>query len=147
VKSTHGKGRSPIRSAFAAAALLACATPAVAASAIDGSWITQDGKAVVNIAPCGSAHCGTITRMLKPPAPGVLRDIHNPDARLRDRPIVGLFILTSLVATDGEWRGHIYDPEQGRSYRAVLRANPSGTLKVQGCISLFCRTLIWKPAR
>lgn len=136
-----------IRSVLAAAALLQFAAPALAANAIDGRWITHDGKAVVDIAPCGPAHCGTIARVLKPDAPGVLRDIHNPDARLRDRSIIGLAILTGLAVSGGEWRGHIYDPQQGRSYKAVVRPNPNGTLKVQGCVSLFCRTFTWKPLR
>lgn len=136
-----------IRSALTTAALMLFATPVSAANAIDGRWITHDGKAVVDIAPCGAAHCGTIARVLKPDAPGVLRDIHNPDARLRDRPIIGLAILTGLAASSGAWHGHIYDPQEGRSYKAVVRANPNGTLKVQGCISLFCRTFTWKPLR
>ncbi len=135
-----------IRSMLAAASM-ALATPGFAASGIDGRWITQDGKAVVDIAPCGAARCGTIARMLKPPAPGVLRDIHNPDERLRDRPILGLPILTGLSPSGEEWHGHVYDPEKGKSYKAIVRANKDGTLKVQGCISLFCRTLLWKPAR
>ena len=136
-----------IRSVLFAAAMFAIATPVGAAGAIGGRWITHDGRAVVDIAPCGAAHCGIIVRVLKPAAPGVLRDIHNPDPELRHRPIIGLPILTGLVASGKEWRGHIYNPEEGRSYKAVVRPNPDGTLRVQGCVSMFCKTLLWKGAR
>ncbi len=136
-----------IKSAFALPALLLAATPALAAAPITGNWITENGKALVEIAPCGKVLCGKITRVLKPTPGKPQTDANNPDARLRNRPIVGLPILTGFTADGAEWKGAIYDPEKGKTYRSVVQRNADGTLKVKGCIAFFCQAQVWKPAR
>ncbi|TCD06510.1 DUF2147 domain-containing protein [Erythrobacteraceae bacterium CFH 75059] len=133
--------------AAAAAALLA-ASPASAAEPITGRWVTQDGDGIVEVAPCGPALCGTIVRFLVAPPGGTdQRDVNNPDPRLRGRRLLGMPVLTGFVADANVWRGRIYDPKTGRSYRSVLRRRDARTLEVKGCIGPICQTQLWRQAR
>ena len=126
------------------AALAAAAGPALAAAPqpIAGRWVTEDGSALVAIAPCGRHWCGRIERVLKrePGRPAV--DANNPDPALRTRSVIGLPILTGFVAGDGQWDGRIYDPRNGKTYRSVL-IREGRTLRVKGCLGPFCRTQRW----
>lgn len=131
----------------AAAALIALPVAAHAAEPIAGQWLTKEGKAIVTIAPCGSSMCGRITKVLKPNPQGNGRDMRNPNPALRDRPIEGLQILSNFTQGSGDWRGRIYNPEEGKDYRSILKRLPDGTLQVQGCWGIFCQTQNWKPAR
>jgi uncharacterized protein (DUF2147 family) len=132
---------------FAAALLLvALPTTAQAATPITGKWVTDDQKAIVTIQPCGSALCGHVTRLLKVTAGVPKTDVRNPDPALRSRPMLGLAVLTEFTDSGSDWRGKIYSPEEGKTYKSIVSRNPDGTLKVKGCISFFCRTLIWRPA-
>ena len=42
------------------------------------------------------------------------------------------------------WRGRIYDPKNGKSYRSIIRRKGPGVLEVKGCIGPFCQTQVWK---
>lgn len=128
-----------------AAALLTAAPPA-AADPVTGRWITEDGSALVAIAPCGGKLCGRIERVLvsKPGQPTT--DVANPDPRLRSRPFVGLPILTGFTDGGAVWKGQIYDPRAGKTYRSELRRE-GDTLHVKGCIAIFCRNQRWRRAR
>lgn len=102
---------------------------------------------MVEVGRCGPAVCGRIVRVLKAQAGAPANDVHNSDAALRKRPIIGLPILTGFVERGAEWRGHIYDPRNGKTYRSVVSRNADGSLKVQGCVAFLCRTQTWQPAR
>ena len=120
------------------ALLLLAAVPAP----IAGQWLTVEGKAVVEIGPCGTEVCGRIARVLKPRPGGPPRDINNPDPALRGRPMAGIVILSGFRPDGDRWRGRIYDPESGRTYRSeVTRAGAA--LTVKGCWGIFCRSQQW----
>jgi len=128
-------------------ALLAAASPAHAAEPVAGRWITADKDGVILIAPCGKALCGTIERFLVPPPQGLdQRDINNPDTKLRNRKLLGLPILSDFSEEPDLWRGRIYDPKSGKSYRSVIRRKGPNVLEVKGCIGPFCQTQIWRKA-
>jgi uncharacterized protein (DUF2147 family) len=127
------------------AALLLPAVASAAPAPVTGRWLTTEGKALVEVGPCGALLCGRIVRVLKAPAAGPLTDLNNPDPALRNRPIAGLVFLTGFRPDDDRWRGRIYDPESGRSYRSEL-IRAGSTLKVKGCIGPFCRTQLWTAA-
>jgi uncharacterized protein (DUF2147 family) len=118
--------------------------PPTPAASIDGLWRTENGKALVRIGRCGESRCGRIAKLLIAPPPGKDHDINNPDPALRGRAMLGLPVLTGFTRQDGEWRGTIYDPEHGKSYRSILEASDGGMLKVKGCISIFCKTQTWR---
>lgn len=131
---------------FLAAAFLA-ATSASAASPVTGRWLTAEKDAVILIAPCGSQVCGTIDRFLVPPPQGLdQRDVNNRDPARRSRKLLGMAILTGFTPDGSLWRGTIYDPKSGKTYRSVLQRD-GGRLKVKGCISVFCQTQTWHPAK
>lgn len=132
-------------------AMLCGATGTAAAAAADpisGRWITQDGDAVVAIGPCGSQTCGRIAEFLVPPPDGPdQRDIYNPDPAKKKRRLKGLPVLYNFSQDADLWRGRIYDPKTGKSYRSVLRRTGPNVLEVKGCISFFCQTQIWRRAK
>lgn len=135
------------RFALALVVLAGTAAPSWAATPIAGRYLTADSAGIVQVAPCGRATCGRLVQILKakPGAPKV--DLNNRDPSLRTRPIQGIAILSGFTDHGGDWRGTIYDPRNGRSYKSIVSRNPDGSLKVQGCIAFFCQTQRWTPAR
>lgn len=126
--------------------LLALATIAAAPAPIAGRWVTDNGQALVTIAPCGKAMCGRIVKLLKPTPGKPAIDANNPDPKLRSRPIQGITILTGLMPAADGWRGNVYDPKSGKTYTARVWRAGAG-LKVEGCWGAFCRTQDWSAAR
>ena len=133
--------------ALIAASTALFATPAAAQSNIDGTYIDSGGYTEITVAPCGNARCGEITRIVKRKPGEPNRDVHNDDPSLRDRPILGITILKNLRWDDDVWRGEVYNPEDGNTYRTEVRRTANGALEVKGCVTLFCRTRVWPAAR
>ena len=130
-------------------ALAASLLPAAAdaATPIAGRWVTQDGSGIVTVGPCGSTVCGRLTTILKARPGAAATDVNNAEPKLRSRPIQGLPILSNFVEKGDDWRGTIYDPRNGKSYKSIVARNADGTLNVKGCIAFFCQTQVWRPAR
>ena len=126
---------------------LAGVSPAWAAAPIVGRYLTEDGAGIVQVARCGEAICGRLVQILKAKPGAAATDINNRDAALRSRPIQGIAILSSFTERGADWRGTIYDPRNGKSYKSIVSRNSDGSLKVQGCIAFFCQTQRWTPAR
>lgn len=134
---------------IATAAGIALAAPASADNnSIAGRWRTDDGKAVITIAPCSNgsaALCGRISRFLVPEPASGARDTNNPNASLRERPLMGVQVLSNLTRDGNSWSGRGYSPEEGRNFNATVRSQ-SGRLNVRGCVAVFCRTVVWTRA-
>jgi len=128
------------------AAVALSATPAAAQRSIDGTYVDSGGYTEITVGPCGNSRCGEITRIVrrKPGEPD--NDVHNDNPALRDRPILGIRILHDLVWDDGAWRGEVYNPEDGETYRTEVRPGANGSLEVKGCVAVFCRTRVWPAA-
>ena len=129
--------------------ILAPLSPASAAvPSVEGLWRTEDGSALVEIAPCGQQLCGRISRVLATGAEVPRTDINNSDPSRRTRPLVGLPILWGFHAGPRAWEGgRAYDPKSGKSYDASLRLNADGSLRVTGCVLFICRSVRWTRAR
>ncbi len=135
---------------IAATALFALALPASAqqATGIAGRWRTDDGKAVITVAPCAAGSvqlCGRISRFLVAEPEGGARDTNNPNRALRSRPLMGVQVLTNLTRDGNAWTGRGYSPEEGRNFNATVRVD-GGRLNVRGCVAVFCRTVVWTRA-
>ena len=131
-----------------AAGLLMLPLSAQAASPITGRWVTQSKDGVVEVYPCGEHICGRLSKFLvNPPAGPGAKDINNPDKALRSRTILGMNVLTGFKAAGDEWKGQIYDPKSGKTYRSIVYKGKSGNLVVKGCIGPFCQAQTWTPAR
>ncbi len=106
------------------------------ASELVGEWATQGNAAHVRVERCSTAPdllCGFVTWLWEPidAAGEAIRDEHNPDPRLRSRPVVGLSLLEDFRrGVNGEpMEGRIYNPENGRTYRASLRLRSPDVLE------------------
>jgi uncharacterized protein (DUF2147 family) len=128
--------------------LAAMVPAALAAEPITGRWVTAEKDAVVVIAPCGKALCGTIERFLvAPPQGNDQRDINNPDAAKRKRKLLATTPILSAFTQDSDlWRGQIYDPKSGKTYRSIVRRKGPNLLEVKGCLGPFCQTQVWRRA-
>ena len=132
--------------ALIAASAALFASPAAAQSNIDGTYVDSGGYTEITVAACGNARCGEITRIVKRKPGEPNRDVHNDNPALRDRPILGITILQNLRWDDEVWRGDVYNPEDGNTYRTEVRRAAGGALEVKGCVTLFCRTRVWPAA-
>ena len=135
-------GRGMNEPGWLAGALALLAGPALAADPV-GNWLVADKTAIIRIAPCAQAYCGTIAWTSQPGT-----DEHNPDPAKRDRPIVGTQILLGMtpVAAD-RWDGEIYNPENGKTYTGHLILRQPDVLRVEGCLLFFCGGENWTRTR
>ncbi|MGI9386489.1 MAG: DUF2147 domain-containing protein [Methyloligellaceae bacterium] len=122
--------------------------PSKGGSAI-GKWITTGGKSMVQVRPCGSRLCSTLVWLKRPfDSHGrPLRDRRNRNTRLRNRRIIGIPILQALKpAGRGRWRGRVYNPEDGGTYRVNIFVRSATRLEVRGCAASGwpCRSRFWR---
>ena len=136
-----------MKSPALALATLFLAAPLLAAQPVEGRWLTEERDAVITIGECGKALCGRISKFLVVPPQGLdQRDVNNSDPAKRSRKLLGMPVLTGFTADGDEWRGQIYDPKSGKTYRSIIRRVNATTLQVKGCIGPFCQTQTWKRA-
>jgi len=133
-----------------ALAALGAALPAFGAPASPaGDWMTPSGVKV-RVASCASNRSWLCASILTLPESvdkrgATPRDTANADPALRERPLVGIQILSDMKpAGPGAWKdGKIYELKAGKTYDGKVSANPDGTLKVEGCVSVLCRAVTW----
>lgn len=152
----------------AVAAILAVATLASAVaqsqfvSPIVGTWITQQ-ETEITIEPCDAGYCGFISKIVVPQeildqygAEQIAAfgeenfvDNFNPDPALRDRPILGLEMLT-LVRQSGPVRydGTVYNPQDGNTYDGFVEIIGPDSIRLSGCIlyNTVCQGEDWTRA-
>ena len=112
-----------------------------------GTWTTEHGDAKIRIAACGPALCGTIV-WLAEPADSSGRpktDINNSDEAKRSRPLIGLTILTGLASDGQEWRGRVYNSDDGKDYDVWIKLVDKQHASIKGCTldGLFCGGEMW----
>lgn len=64
----------------------------------------------------------------------------------KDKPILGMDILTGLTKDGDEWSGgEILDPKKGSVYKCFIELKGKNKLKVRGYmgVSIFGRTVYW----
>ena len=137
------------RSAIAAVALSGLLSTSFAADPT-GTWLTEGGAATVRIASCGADLCGTIVALKEPNDPATGRaktDKHNPDAAMRNRPVVGVLIVFGMKpsGTPDKWNGQVYNAEDGKTYSGNLTYSGGNALQLQGCAlgGLVCKGQAW----
>lgn len=121
---------------FLLAAVMALTTTAAAvADPIEGLWQTQpdDGAvAIVSIAPCGGAFCGTIVKTFK-------------GQQEYASPNIGKQIVRSMApAAGGGYAGQVWRPANNKIYQG--KATISGSsMKLSGCVAggLICKSQTW----
>jgi uncharacterized protein (DUF2147 family) len=115
---------------------------------IVGVWKDGKGKGHVKIYKQNGKYYGKIIWLQKPKdengKPKV--DKNNPNASLRSKPLIGLTMLKNFAYEDGEWSGgNIYNPSDGKEYKAYMKLKDKNTLSVRGYvgISLLGKTDTW----
>ena len=113
-----------------------------------GEWTTAGGRSKVLIFKYQNEYCGKIVWIrdsLKAGKPVV--DDKNPDAKLVNRPVMGIVFLKGFAFDEENvWRGgEIYDPESGNTYSAKMTLVDERTLELRGYVGipLFGRTEAW----
>ena len=123
---------------------------ALGATAVAGEWVTADGEALLSLDTNESA----LTVELLSIASALLTsdeiprhlDRNNPNSALRDRPLAGLVLGNlSTGENDGSWRGRLYDPSRGKTYRVDVRLMNTNVLRVRAYIGIKAigRTMLW----
>lgn len=120
----------------------------IKADAILGTWLNATGKGEIQIYKTGNAFFGKIVWLKEPNGPGgnPKLDTNNPDPVLRTKPIIGTEVLRNFSFDSDEWTGgRIYDPQNGKDYKCIIKLKDPQTLSLRGYIgvSLFGRTEVW----
>jgi uncharacterized protein (DUF2147 family) len=113
---------------------------------IKGHWLTGDGNSIIEIYESANGKQGGKIVWLEQPASkaGEPRtDKMNPDAKLRDRPIIGLDVLPNLSYYNGQWKGKLYTPKTGRTVDAVFSLENENKLKLTVSFRGFLREQYW----
>ncbi len=118
---------------------------------IERVWYNQEKTAKIQIYRArDSKFYGKIVWLKEPEKNGKAKvDEHNPDAKKREQPLMGLLVLKGFVKDDeDEYEdGTIYDPKNGKTYSCKIKQK-GNQLDVRGYvgISLIGRTAIWTAA-
>jgi len=114
-----------------------------------GYWLTQNGKAIVLMKPCGAETCGKMVWVADPLTDEgqPKRDIKNANGAKRARRICGLPLLGGMKAKRaGVWRdGWIYNPRNGKTYDVEVEAVSRDKLEVRGYlgVKLLGKSQVW----
>ena len=107
-----------------------------------GEWWVADHSARVRIERCADGYWGAIAWERQP---GV--DSNNPDPNKRGRPLLGAPLLLSMKPTDANrWEGKVYNPKDGGFYGASIKLEGANTLRLEGCLLIFCSGETWTRA-
>lgn len=116
-----------------------------------GVWEPSHGKARVKVEKIGTKFYGKIVWLKEPNDPETGKpkvDKNNPDATMRNTALKGYRLLKDFVYKGNkEWsEGTIYDPENGSTYKCVIRMKDDNTLEIRGYIGVEAlgRTDVWK---
>jgi uncharacterized protein (DUF2147 family) len=108
-----------------------------------GRWMTANGQAVIQIAPCGADLCGQIVGIV----------LAHPGDKMpsdwRGQPQCGLTIIQTAPGTDAngnpDWQGSVLDPRNGNVYHAEIKLDDDRHLELHGYLGLpiFGQTQTW----
>ena len=114
---------------------------AVQAQPLDpsGTYLSETGETRVRIAKCGEVHCGTILSVQ-----GETKDVHNPDADLKTRNLVGIHMISDIRPAPDGFTGKLYNYKDGRTYTGKMTF-AGKAMQLSGCVlgGLICRSQTW----
>lgn len=109
----------------------------------NGRWLTEAGTLEIEIAPSGEGLTGTVARVISTRSMSGAK----PEGAAADpSTLMGLKILQNLVPSGkDEWKGTIYNRDNGKTYDCVVTFVPPDQLNVRGykMLPLFGKTQVW----
>lgn len=126
-----------------AMALSAMAGTASAQRAEDafGTWLHPENGSHVKMYACGKRLCASIVKITD----NQKVDDNNPDAKKRDRPIIGMVILSARKVAPNKWSGRMYNRADGKTYTGTITVSSRARLSLSGCtMAIFCKSAEWK---
>ena len=113
------------------AASFAFAGAALAADPLEGMWKTigddNGNSGLIKVEACGNALCGTLVKAFDANGKSMASDN------------IGTMIISETVAQgDGKYKGKVYSPDRGKTYKSRLTLN-GNRLSVEGCVLGICR--------
>ena len=129
--------------------VLAAGVPSYASAADpSGIWAKDDGSAKMEVKKCGRGICSKIIWLKEPndSRGKPLHDARNENPSMRDRPIIGIPLFSSMVPTEANaWIGNVYNPEEGKTYSDVKVTLASrNQIVLKGCKAwLLCGEKVW----
>ncbi|WP_417688990.1 DUF2147 domain-containing protein [Roseibium sp.] len=125
-----------------AASLLTAGGSAAFANDPTGEWARPSGSSKIRIAQCGGAICGKLIWLKEP-----RNDTANPDPAKRTRPLLGVQIVNAMKPTgkQGQWKGTVYNAEDGKTYTGFIQMPSGNKMKLEGCVmgGLICKGETW----
>ena len=132
-------------------ALSVAVITSTAAHAADprGRYLTASGNFEVELARCGAALCGRVSKVI------ANHSMSRPGEAMQAadaRDPMGLQLLSNFVV-DGEtaaeptqWRGDIYNRENGKTYSCLMSLDERGDLVLRAYVGLplFGKTQVWQ---
>ena len=126
---------------------------------IEGVWQTLL-LSEITIAPCPEGFCGTLSKIVVPSEglteeelaaaqqmdPSTFTDQRNKDPELRNRPMLGLQILTLYPSTKPNiYDGEIYNPQDGNTYSGYVEMKSLDLATLNGCVmfNVLCKGEDW----
>ncbi|MEM7037167.1 MAG: DUF2147 domain-containing protein [Bacteroidota bacterium] len=117
--------------------------PQCSADQVLGIWANEDGTSHIEIYRQSGKYYGKISwaKALNNKAGKPHTDRKNPDPTLRDRPILGMDIISGLSYSNCQWtEGEFYIPSKGKTADCSITLNGNHSLLLTVSISTFSTT-------
>jgi uncharacterized protein (DUF2147 family) len=107
-----------------------------------GTWRHPENGSLINVYQCGGGLCAKVAKVADPSR----KDDKNPDPKLRNRPVVGVVIMSGAKKSGPKsWSGRLYNTQDGQTYSGTVTVVSKNTLKLEGCVmgGLICQGPTW----
>lgn len=131
--------------ALACAAFLVMPSAGAQAQTADdafGTWRHPENGSHISVYKCGKGLCAKVVKVTDPSR----KDVHNPNPKLRSRPVVGVMIMKGAKKSgDASWSGKLYNTKDGQTYSGSVTVLDKQHLKLEGCVlgGLVCQGPTW----
>jgi len=110
-----------------------------------GYWATSNLTSVVEVSQCGDTLCAEIAWLWDISVAGRrMLDEKNSQSSRQTESLLDLQLFSRFKKEGETWKGRIYNPEDGRTYRASITSRSKNILRVRGCWGPFCLTQTWR---
>ena len=107
-----------------------------------GTWRHPENGSHISVYKCGQGLCAKIIKVADPSR----KDVNNPDAKLRSRPVEGIVIMNGAQKSGASgWSGKLYNTLDGQTYSGSVTVIDKTHIKLEGCVlgGLVCQGPAW----